>query len=86
MNPSNLSLRQKSRGTVVKTIAIHLGARDPNYIVDLTTLSNFLWMQRRLDMTQYYIIITRIFDESATLRPWRMYGEIEKLYRSKTKR
>ena len=23
----------------------------------------------RLDMTQYYIIITRIFDESATLRP-----------------
>ena len=37
MNPSNLSLRQKSRGTVVKTIAIHLyGARDPNYIVDLT--------------------------------------------------
>ena len=25
--------------------------------------------QRRLDMTQYYIIITRIFDESATLRP-----------------
>ena len=36
MNPSNLSLRQKSRGTVVKTIAIHLyGARDPNYIVDL---------------------------------------------------
>ena len=43
MNPSNLSLRQKSRGTVVKTIAIHLyGARDPNYIVDLT-LSNLLW-------------------------------------------
>ena len=42
MNPSNLSLRQKSRGTVVKTIAIHLyGARDPNYIVDLT-LSNLL--------------------------------------------
>ena len=26
-------------------------------------------IQRRLDMTQYYIIITRIFDESATLRP-----------------
>ena len=45
MNPSNLSLRQKSRGTVVKTIAIHLyGARDPNYIVDLT-LSNLLWAQ-----------------------------------------
>ena len=43
MNPSNLSLRQKSRGTVVKTIAIHVyGARDPNYIVDLT-LSNLLW-------------------------------------------
>ena len=42
MNPSNLSLRQKSRGTVVKTIAIHLyGARDPNYIVDLT-LSNLV--------------------------------------------
>ena len=37
MNPSNLSLRQKSRATVVKTIAIHLyGARDPNYIVYLT--------------------------------------------------
>ena len=43
MNPSNLSLRQKSRGTVVKTITIHpYGARDPNYIVDLT-LSNLLW-------------------------------------------
>ena len=39
MNPSNLSLRQKSRGTVMKTIAY--GARDPNYIVDLT-LSNRL--------------------------------------------
>ena len=48
MNPSNLSLRQKSRGTVVKTIAIHLyGARDPNYIVDLT-LSNLLWRERVL--------------------------------------
>ena len=43
MNPSNLSLRQKSRGTVVKTIAIHLyGARDPNYIVDLTQVLHFI--------------------------------------------
>ena len=31
-------------------------------------------IQRRLDMTQYYIIITCIFDESAILRPYRMYG------------
>ena len=42
-------------------------------------------IQRRLDMTQYYIIITCIFDESAILRPYRMYG-IEKLYHSKSKR
>ena len=44
MNPSNLSLRQKSRGTVVKTIAIHLyGARDPNYIVDPLSQVGGVW-------------------------------------------
>ena len=54
MNPSNLSLRQKSRGTVVKTIAIHLyGARDPNYIVDLT-LSNLLcWYLTSVVLSQH---------------------------------
>ena len=51
MNPSNLSLRQKSRGTVVKPIAIHLyGARDPNYIVDLTCRTSSAHIRERTSL------------------------------------
>ena len=55
----------------VRAVLSHLlciwlvSAPDPH----VTPSRKRVWYQRRLDMTQYYIIITRIFDESATLRP-----------------
>ena len=69
-----------SRGTVVKRIAIHpYGARDPNYIVDLT-LSNLLWAFSLLSSahgSKVTRILLREEPDSLVLQPQNGAGQSE---------